>query len=84
MQLNEVFNRRKKAITQATFMGAPRAGRDQIDITFTRLRQVVVQTTFVEPGLTVFGFFGSQRDRHAWHEDGLAAQQMGQIVHRQN
>ncbi len=48
-----------------------------------RLHQVVAQAAFVLPGLRIAGFFVDERDRHARHQHGFAAQQVGQLAHRE-
>ena len=52
-------------------------------VAIKRLGQVIAQAAFVQPGLGFFGLFVDQGDRHAGHEYGFAAQQMGQIAHGQ-
>ena len=56
-------------------------GNDRVSI--QGLHEVVAQARLVLPRLRVFGFFVEQSDRHTWHEDGLAAQQMRQLGHWQ-
>ena len=126
MQLNKAFNRCKKSIPQAAFVGAAGARWNQVHIAFAhrltvirerhtpvralafgkcfmlrigksfafkhrnhqiaikRLGEVVVQAALVKPSLAVFVFLSYQCHRHTWHQHGLAAQQVHQIVQRQN
>ena len=49
-----------------------------------RLHQVVAQTTFEDPALRFLVLLIDQRDRNTGHQNGLAAQQMGQRSQRQS
>jgi hypothetical protein len=47
------------------------------------LHEVVAQAALVLPALRFLGLLVDQRHRNARHQHGLAAQQMGQLGHRQ-
>ncbi|MNU42090.1 hypothetical protein D3C71_308450 [compost metagenome] len=48
-----------------------------------RLHEVVAQAALVEPLLAFAGLLDGQRDAHAGHQHGLAAQQVGEFAHGQ-